>query len=156
MGLNYTKLQTNINDLIITSVREIDVQGGNVIHGIRKSDIGYQGFGEAYFSCIEYGAIKAWKMHKKMTLNLIVPKGLVRFIIFDNRKKSLSYKKFDEVIMSRKKPTRLTIPPLLWFGFQGIDQSTSLVLNIANIEHDPSEVERKNIDDIKYNWEAIK
>jgi len=137
-------------------VQEIEVQGGNVIHGIRKSDIAYKGFGEAYFSCIEYGAIKAWKMHTKMTLNLIVPKGLIRFIIYDNRKKSSSYKKFDEVIMSRKKPSRLTIPPLLWFGFQGLDQSTSLVLNIADIEHDPNEVKRKNIDDIKYNWEIIK
>ena len=125
------------------------------MHGLKKSDLGFEGFGEAYFSSIEYGSIKAWKMHKKMTLNLLVPKGFVRFIIYDDRKGSPSYKKFDEVLISRKSPLRLTVPPLLWFGFQGLSNTNSLILNIANIEHDPNEVERKNIDEIKYIWEKI-
>ena len=30
----------------------------------------------------------------------------------------------------------------------------SLILNIANIEHDPNEVDRKEIDKINYDWNA--
>ena len=39
-----------------------------------------------YFSKIEYKAIKGWKQHKKMILNLIVPIEKVRFILYDDRK----------------------------------------------------------------------
>ena len=47
---------------------------------------------------------------------------------------------------------RLTVPPMIWVGFQGLGRQTSLVLNIANIEHSPEEVERKELDEIKFNW----
>ena len=33
------------------------------------------GFEEAYFSLIDKDAVKAWKRHKTMTLNLVVPLG---------------------------------------------------------------------------------
>jgi len=142
----------NISDLFLTPLKEINVEGGNVLHALKKSDPGYDGFGEAYFSNIEFRSIKAWKLHKKMTLNLIVPLGSVRFIIYDNRNNSSSFQKFDEIILSRKSFFRLTIPPMLWVGFQGLDKNTSLILNIGNIEHDPKEVERKEILEFNYNW----
>ena len=40
-------------------------------------------FGEIYFSNINSLCIKAWKKHKIMTLNLIVPIGKVRFVFHD-------------------------------------------------------------------------
>jgi len=41
---------------------------------------------------------------------------------------------------------------MIWVGFQGLGRQTSFVLNIANIEHSPEEVERKELDEIKFNW----
>ena len=41
---------------------------------------------------------------------------------------------------------------MIWVGFQGLGLQTSLVLNIANIEHSPEEVERKELAEIKFNW----
>ena len=41
---------------------------------------------------------------------------------------------------------------MIWVGFQGLGQQTSLILNIANIEHSPKEIERKELDEIKFNW----
>ena len=43
------------------------------MHGIKKNDTGYVGFGEVYFSYINPKAVKAWKKHNRMTLNLVVP-----------------------------------------------------------------------------------
>jgi dTDP-4-dehydrorhamnose 3,5-epimerase len=155
LDINLNNKIANISDLLITPLKEIDVVGGNVLHALKASDSGYVGFGEAYFSNIEFGAVKAWKLHNKMTLNLIVPLGSVRFVVYDNREGSSSFQKFDEVIFSRENFSRFTIPPKLWFGFQGLDKNTSLILNVANIEHDPKEVERKEIIEINYNWEHI-
>ena len=37
-------------------------------------------------------------------------------------------------------------------GVQGLSSEKSMLLNIANIEHDPGEVDRLEIDKINYNW----
>ena len=50
---------------------------------------------------------------------------------------------------------RISVPPYLWFGFQGLDSNPSLVTNISNIPHDPEEVERLLPSEIKYTWELL-
>ena len=139
-----------IRDVIITHLDVIDTLNGNVMHGMKRTSVGYAGFGEAYFSRIDKGAIKAWKRHREMTLNLIVPLGEIRFVMFDNRE--VSNTQFQEVIISKKNFCRLTVPPMIWMGFQGLSDGGSMLLNIANLSHDPSEVDRKNIDEIEFNW----
>ncbi len=145
----------NIEGVFLTSLKMIDVPGGDVLHAIKESDNGYSGFGEAYFSTVRSGAIKAWKLHNKMILNLVVPVGSIRFVIYDSREDSKSSGRFGEVILSRKNYCRLTIPPLIWIGFQGVDANESVLLNVANIPHDPDEENRKSLGSIKYDWELI-
>ncbi len=54
--------------------------------------------------------------------------------------------------MSKKSYARLTVPPNIWMGFQGMSKSQSLLLNVADIEHDPKEGLKKEIEEISYNW----
>ena len=141
----------SITEVTTTPLSIIDTKGGAVLHAIKRSDYGFAGFGEAYFSTIEHNAIKGWKRHKKMVLNLIVPIGSVRFILYDDRKNQ--NKKFQEVVLSLKGGyNRLTVPPMIWVGFQGLDIHSSIVLNIASIEHSLEEVDQKELDEIKFNW----
>ena len=139
-----------IKDVVITKLDIIDTLGGNVMHAMKESSVEYAGFGEAYFSQIDKGTIKAWKRHKKMTLNLVVPVGEIRFVLFDDREVPNS--QFQEVIISKDNYCRLTVPPMVWMGFQGLSDSSAMLLNIADIEHDPDEVDRKEMGEINYNW----
>ena len=139
-----------IKDVFITKLDVIDLPKGNVMHGMKKTSVGYAGFGEAYFSQVDGGAIKAWNRHKKMILNLVVPVGEIRFVLFDDREVSNS--RFQEVIISKHNYCRLTVPPMIWMGFQGLSDNGSMLLNIANIEHNPNEVDKKNIEQIEFNW----
>jgi dTDP-4-dehydrorhamnose 3,5-epimerase len=139
-----------IKDVLITKLDVIDTPGGNVMHAMKESSAGYAGFGEAYFSQVEKGAIKAWKCHQKMTLNLVVPVGEIRFVLFDDRE--VSNTQFQEVIISKDNYCRLTVPPMIWMGFQGLSGDGSMLLNIANLEHNPNEVDKRNIEQIKFNW----
>jgi len=145
----------NIDGVLLTPLKVIEVQGGNVMHGMKKSDTGYLGFGEAYFSMVESGAVKAWKRHKLMTLNLIVCSGGVRFVMYDDRKDSVSKNMFQEALLSNDNYCRLTIPPMVWFGFQGIRSETNMLLNIVDIEHSPEEIDRLKLNEINYNWERV-
>jgi dTDP-4-dehydrorhamnose 3,5-epimerase len=147
---------SKIAGVLITPLKVIDVPGGDVLHGMKCSDAGYSGYGEAYFSTIEFGAVKAWKRHRKMILNLIVPIGAVRFVIYDNRHNSASYDQYQEIVLSRDNYCRLTVPSMVWMGFQGLTDSDSLLLNLANIEHISEEADRKQINEIKYDWELNK
>jgi dTDP-4-dehydrorhamnose 3,5-epimerase len=139
-----------IKDMVITKLDIIDTLGGNVMRAMKESSVGYAGFGEAYFSQVDKGAIKAWKRHKKMTLNLVVPVGEIRFVLFDDRE--VSDTQFKEVIISKDNYYRFTVPPMIWMGFQGLADGRSMLLNIANMEHDPNEVDQKEISEINYNW----
>ena len=139
-----------IEDLIITPLKIIDVPGGDVLHAMKKDDLGFSGFGEAYFSTIESGVIKAWKRHQKMTLNLIVITGRIKFIIFDDR--DGVNKNFQEVVLSRDNYCRLTVPPMLWMGFQGLARETSTLLNIASIPHSSEETVKRDVNEILFDW----
>ena len=113
---------------------------------MKRSDAGYDGFEEAYFSTINKEDIKGWKKHTKMTLNIIVPVGEIEFIIYDEDKRE-----FESIKLSQKNYQRLTLKPNLWMAFRGIG-SYNMLLNLASIEHDPEESHNKSIEDIKYAW----
>ena len=76
----------------------------------------------------------------------------MRFIIYDDRKGSDTYKNFMDVSLSIDNYYRLTVPPNLWIAFKGIDKDINLLLNIADFEHDPKEIERLELPDISYQW----
>ena len=123
-----------------------------MMKGMKKSDTGFVDFGEAYFSTIKYQEIKPWKKHLSMTLNLVVPVGEIKFVLCDGREESPSYNNFMEIILSPENYYRLTIPPNIWMAFQGIGKELNLLLNIADIEHNPEEIQRLDLEEIPYNW----
>jgi len=139
----------SLHNIVVTQLKRILVPGGDILQVMKNSDVGYTAFGEAYFSQVESGAIKAWKRHSQMTLNLVVPVGNVHFVFIDSDGNKKEEKLGDGNYV------RLTVPPKIWFGFKGVSESTSLLLNIADIEHSPNEVERKGLNDIEYDWSAI-
>ena len=144
-----------IHDIALHPQRIIPTEGGAVLHAMKAGDNTFCGFGEAYVSEITGGSIRAWKRHQRMTLNLVVVQGSVRFVIHDDRPGSPTQGRFHEVLLSRdKNHARLTVPPLLWLGFQGIAQPTSMLLNIANLEHDPEEVDREPMNHFRFDWHA--
>ena len=138
----------SLEDIHVTQLKRIPAVGGDVLHALKNSDYGFNGFGEVYFSWVEEGTIKAWKCHQHMTLNLVVPVGEVNFVFHLTNKKNI----FRTEIIGEERYVRLTVPPGIWFGFQGLHTPKSLLMNIANIPHDPNEVEGLALTDINYDW----
>lgn len=125
----------------LTKLRRISNPKGDILHALKASDDCYSEFGEAYFTIINKNEVKGWKKHTQMNMNLIVPVGDVTFYIYDeDNKKKKSYR------VNKKNYMRLTVPPGYWMAFEGHDESLNLVLNIASIEHDPTEAKNVDID----------
>ena len=124
--------------IILKPLKIITLEGGDVMHALKANEDEFIGFKEAYFSTIKENRIKAWKRHLKMTMNLVVPIGKVQFNFYNNEKKLLN-----NIIIGKENYCRITVPPMIWFGFKGLSNSTSFILNISNELHDPKEVERQ-------------
>ena len=135
-----------MDGVILTPLKQISNPKGDIFHAMKKSDIGFNGFGEAYFTTINQDDIKGWKKHTKMVLNLVVISGEVEFVIYDDTKRS-----FFSVKLSKDNYQRLTILPNLWVAFRGLDKY-NIVLNLASIEHNPDEAINRKLKEIEYEW----
>ena len=134
------------NKISFQKLEIINVFGGDVYHALKKTDLNYENFGEAYFSIVHPSFIKVWKLHQRMTCNLFVPIGEIKFVITNN------FIDFQTFIIGENNYGRLTIPPNFWFAFKCISKSKSIVLNISDVEHDPKEQKKKFIDEVDYDW----
>ena len=135
-----------MDGVILTPLKQIHHPKGDIFHGMKKSDEGFDGFGEAYFSTINQDDIKGWKKHTKMTLNLVVPVGEIKFVVYDEETKE-----FFSVKLSQNNYQRLTVKPNLWMAFQGIGEY-NMLLNLASIEHNPNEAINIDLSEINYEW----
>lgn len=142
----------NINAIIVTPLPRIQAIGGDVLKVLKCDESSFASFGEAYFSLVDNLAIKAWKRHNQMTLNLVVPIGKVRFVFADTNSYGEFTENFKIIEIGLENYSRITVPPGIWFGFQGLMPSPNLILNIGNLPHDPSEVDLKNLEEVPFNW----
>lgn len=143
-----------IKGIMLTPLKIISGDAGDVLHAMKRTDASFCGFGEVYFSTVNKGQVKAWKRHREMTLNLVAPCGEIKFVLYDDRTESSTFGKIFEVVLSRGNYQRLTVPPMIWTGFIGMGDGLNMLLNIASIPHDPQEADRLSIDDtrIQYDW----
>ena len=134
-----------IEGVMLTPLKIIEGTDGNVLHALKNHEPSFKQFGEAYFSTVRFNTVKGWKKHTEMTLNVIVPVGVIHFVLYDERKDSSSYGVIDEIELSVKNYHRLTVPPGVWMAFKGIGEGLNMLLNIASIPHEPMEAENMPI-----------
>ena len=142
-----------IEGVQLHSLKQIAVPKGDVWHAFKCTDEGFAGFGEAYFTHIDAGAIKGWKRHNRYTLNLVVIQGAVRFVLYDDREDSTTKGQFTEVTLS---PTenyqRLTVAPGVWMAFQGISEEQAMLIDLIPELHTPEESDKKELEEIPFDW----
>lgn len=143
----------HIDGVVVKKLNIISTGKGDVKHALKSCDEEFCGFGEVYFSEIFNGDIKGWKRHNRMTLNIVVVKGEIRFVIYDDREDSKTKGQFMEIILSeRENYGRLTVAPGLWMAFEGRGRHTSMLMDIIDSPHDPDESDRKALDEIEYDF----
>lgn len=134
-------------DVTFTPLQRINTGAGQVMKALRSDEPGFLGVAEAYFSQVDAGAVRAWKLHTEMTVNVVVPMGHLRFVIpFDGE--------FHEYHLGpAHEYGRLSIAPGQWFGFQA-GKGGGLLLNLANVLHDPAEARNRPVEDFDFDWDS--
>ncbi len=144
-----------IQGVSIRPLKQIPDERGKVMHMLRRDDLWFERFGEIYFSVIYPGVIKAWHLHKIMTLNYGVVSGAIKLVLYDDRDGSPTKGKLQEIFTGEECYSLITIPPNIWNGFKGIGTKPAIVANCATEPHDPSEIVRMDpfSKKIPYNWD---
>ena len=135
-----------LKNIKVLKLKKFKNPKGNVLRGFRKNDKYLENSAEIYFSWINKKTIKGWKLHKKMSMNLVVPIGKVIFVFYDS-------KNFKTIIVGEKNYSRIFVPNNIFFAFQNLHEEKSLVVNNASIIHqNKNESVTISLNKINYKW----
>ena len=150
---------TKIEDVSIKILKKIPDERGSIMHMLRCDDENFEKFGEVYFSTAYPGVIKGWHEHKEQIQNYAVIQGMIKLVLFDNRKKSKTYKNLIEIFMGDLNYVLVRIPTGVISGYKCIGDKTAIVANCATIPHVASgEMIRYDPilnDLIPYKWDIV-
>lgn len=146
-----------IDGVVIKSLDIIPADKGkgeilHAFHSLRDPEIDLK---EVYFSSISKSSFRAWKLHTKMTVNLLAIHGSVNLVLIDKRKNSSTLDEINEFILSQNPYFRIKIPPGIWFGFQGVGRENNIICNFADFHHDKNEVRNCEYGELKYKFKEI-
>lgn len=143
-----------VEGVVIQPLKQIKDDRGMVLHMLRSDSPLYIGFGEIYFSMVYRDCVKAWKRHKRMFQHFAVPVGEIKLVIYDGREGSPTKGVLQVITTGNDNYGMIRIPPMVWYGFQGVRYDVSIIANCTNIAHDPDESERLPEDNqgIPFKW----
>lgn len=146
-----------ISGVEIYPLKQIPDERGKIMHMLRCDAPHYEKFGEIYFSVVYPGVVKAWHIHKRMTLNYSVVVGMIKLVLYDDREESTSRGQIMELFVGQDNYQLIKIPPMVWNGFKGMGVIPAIVANCSTEPHDPEEIVRMDPfdDTIPYNWDLI-
>ena len=144
-----------IDGVKIIPLRQIVDERGKIMHMMKSSDQHFKKFGEIYFSCSWPGSIKAWHIHKSMTINNSVISGNAKLVMYDLREKSPTYKELQEIFLGESNYVLVQMPPGIANGYKAYGNKMVILANCATEPHDPNEIIRIDpfTDKIPYNWD---
>ena len=142
-----SSLGNMIHDVVLTPLARMGNEQGTVSRMLRATDPVFRRFGEIYFSSVPPHIVKDWRLHRSLTMNLAVPLGTVRFVLFDDRDGSATRGTTSEYVLGDDNYQLLTIPNGIWTSFGNLSNTPALVANCASEPHDPAEIVRRTLDD---------
>lgn len=145
-----------IDGVQVVPLSRIPDERGTLMHMLKKTDPHFTEFGEIYFSTVFPGVVKAWHLHRIMTLNYACLHGRIKLVIFDDRKGSPTQGELMELFLGSDNYSLVQIPPGVWNGFKGVGTHLAIVANCASHPHSPDEIERMDPFDnsIPFEWDV--
>jgi dTDP-4-dehydrorhamnose 3,5-epimerase-like enzyme len=132
----------------IIGVKKISVKffknnKGDLLKFVSKKNSFFKSFGEVYFNEIKYKKKKGWIKHLKNQCIFSVAFGEVNFKLIDDRKKSKTFDKEENIILNTNKHAVLIVPPGIWFSFT-TNKKKSVLVNLINSTHSDKETLKSN------------
>jgi len=146
-----------IYGVIVKKLKVIADERGRLMEILRSDDNFFEKFGQVYMTTAYPGVVKGWHYHKKQYDNMAVVKGMMKIVLYDSRKESVSFGEINEIIAGIHNPVLVHIPPFVYHGFKCISEDEAIAVNTPTEEYnyqEPDEFRLPAHDNyIPYKWE---
>lgn len=143
-----------IEGVKIILLKQIPDERGKIMHMLKSTDPHFEEFGEIYFSVAYPGVIKGWHLHTKQTQFYAVISGMIKLVLYDERKQSKTRGDLMEIFTGEDNYQLIRIPVGVVNGYKTIGTKPAIVANCSTEPHDPTETIRYDPlnSHIKYDW----
>lgn len=132
---------------------------GRLTEILRCDDAIFKGFGQVYLTTVYPGVVKGWHYHKKQVDNFVCVSGMIKLVLYDNRKSSPTYKTIEEFFIGIHNPILIQIPPDVYHGFKAIGLEEALVINMPTLPYNHNKPDEYRLDPhtrkIPYDWNRV-
>jgi len=144
-----------IEDVKVIPLKQIPDERGKIMHMLKCTDPHFEKFGEVYFSVAYPGVIKGWHLHKKQAQFYAVISGMIKLVLYDERKSSKTRGELMEIFTGEDNYQLIKIPVGVINGYKAIGVKPAIIANCATEPHDPDEMVRYDPlnSHIKYDWD---
>jgi dTDP-4-dehydrorhamnose 3,5-epimerase len=146
-----------IEGIVVKQLKRHADERGYLMEMLREDWEEFGGFAQTYISMNYPGVIRAWHYHKLQDDYWVVPKGMVKAVVYDARKNSPTYGEVNEFFMGDNNPILLKIPVGTMHGYKTVGTEPSLLVNFPTKLYNRAEPDeyREPYDspDIPYDWD---
>lgn len=145
-----------IDGVKVKKLKVIPDERGRLMEMVRCDDEDFIKFGQVYMTTAFPGVVKGWHYHKKQHDNMVVVRGMMKIVLYDNRETSPTCGEVNEFFAGTHNPVRITIPPGVCHGFKCISSEEAIVINMVTEPYDYDNPDEYRLPphggDIPYDW----
>lgn len=145
-----------IQGVKIKKLKVIPDERGRLMEMLRCDDDFFTKFGQVYMTAAYPGVVKGWHYHKIQADNMIIIKGMMKVVLYDDRKNSKTYKEINEFFVGEHNPTLIHIPAGVMHGFKCISEAEAICINIPTEPYNYEKPDEYRVDphskEIPYDW----
>ena len=145
-----------IQGVKIKKLKVIPDERGRLMEMLRCDDDFFTKFGQAYMTVAYPGVVKGWHYHKIQADNMTIVKGMMKVVLYDDRKNSKTYKEVNEFFVGEHNPALIHIPAGVMHGFKCISEAEAICINIPTEPYNYEKPDEYRVDphskEITYDW----
>jgi dTDP-4-dehydrorhamnose 3,5-epimerase len=145
-----------IQGVLLKRLQPVPDERGMVMEILRSDDEFFARFGQVYLSTVYPGVVKGWHYHKVQTDHIAVIRGMVKFVLFDDRPGSATRGELVELFIGEQNPQLVVVPPGVLHGAKAVGTEPAWMINCPTEPYNraqPDEFRRPPDDPaIPYNW----
>ncbi len=135
---------------VVSLFTKVD-EGGYLVEILQATDNHFKQFGQVYLvGDFKAGVIRAFKKHRSCWDWFSICHGAAKFVLYDDREDSATYKNLQIVITSERNPSLIVVPPGVYSGWMALSDNTQLI----SIASEVSDTEN-NSDDISISSDSF-
>ncbi len=147
-----------IDGVKLKRLRVIPDERGRLMEMLRADDEMFTKFGQVYMTTTYPGIIKGWHYHKLQEDNIVVVKGMLKVVLYDDRPDSPTKGEVNEFFIGEHNPMLVHVPVGVLHGWKCIGAEEAIVVNTVSEPYNYAHPDEYRLPydspQVPYNWDV--